>query len=93
MRKERITEDATMPLMSYDSLRVGDAAVLASFPRTGGRARARVYCTSCTRSVDAEVTVEPNVVYRKASLKVVAGQKCPRCSSSLDAAFVVAPNN
>jgi hypothetical protein len=53
----------------------------------------KVYCTLCTRTVDAEVAVQPNLVYRKANLRVIPGQKCPRCSSSLDAAFVVGPSN
>jgi len=50
---------------------------------------AKVYCTLCTRTVDAEAEVSPNLVYRKAKLTPAPGQKCPRCSSSLDAAFVV----
>jgi hypothetical protein len=42
-----------------------------------------LYCPICTRYVDGEVT--------RAGKKViaVAGQKCPRCASSLDAATVV----
>jgi hypothetical protein len=59
----------------------------------GVKSFGKVYCTLCTRTVDAEVTVHSNLVYRKASLRVIAGQKCPRCSSSLDAAFVVGPSN
>lgn len=54
---------------------------------------ARVYCALCTRTVEASVAAEPNLVYRKASLRVIAGQKCPRCSASLDAAFVLGPSN
>lgn len=54
---------------------------------------ARVYCALCTRTVEAAVTVESNLVYRKASLRVIAGQKCPRCSATLDAAFVLGPTN
>jgi hypothetical protein len=59
----------------------------------GVKSLGKVYCTLCTRTVDAEIIVQPNLVYRKANLKVAAGQKCPRCSSSLDAAFVVGPSN
>jgi hypothetical protein len=59
----------------------------------GVKSFGKVYCTLCTRTVDAEVMVQSNMVYRKASLRVVAGQKCPRCTSSLDAAFVVGPSN
>lgn len=54
---------------------------------------ARVYCALCTRTVEAAVAAEPNLVYRKASLRVIAGQKCPRCNASLDAAFVMGPTN
>ena len=61
--------------------------------KTATTATARVYCALCTRTVEAAVAVEPNLVYRKASLRVIAGQKCPRCSSSLDAAFVLGPTN
>ena len=59
----------------------------------GVKSFGKVYCTLCTRTVEAEVMVQSNLVYRKASLRVVSGQKCPRCSSSLDAAFVVGPSN
>lgn len=55
--------------------------------------KGKVYCTLCTRPVDAAITVESNLVYRKANLRVVAGQKCPRCSSWLDAAFVLGSHN
>jgi len=46
-------------------------------------AKGSVYCLICTRTVEAEVIVEG----RKAFVK--AGQKCPRCSSSLDPAYVL----
>ncbi|MBK9168592.1 MAG: hypothetical protein IPM24_14135 [Bryobacterales bacterium] len=42
-----------------------------------------VYCPICTRYVEGSVRLEG----RRA--KVVPGQKCPRCASSLDAAAVV----
>lgn len=45
--------------------------------------RGSVYCLICTHTVEADLI--PNgrrVVVR-------AGQKCPRCSSSLDAAYVL----
>lgn len=43
-----------------------------------------LYCPICTRYVDGEV-----VRNGKKKAVVVPGQKCPRCSSSLDAATVV----
>jgi len=45
--------------------------------------RGSVYCLVCTHRVDADLV--PN----GRRLFVRAGQKCPRCSSSLDAAYVL----
>jgi uncharacterized protein (UPF0212 family) len=42
-----------------------------------------VYCPSCTRTVVATLLVAG----RRAKSKL--GQKCPRCSASLDAGFVI----
>lgn len=44
-----------------------------------------VYCPFCTRTVAATLLA----VGKKAKSK--PGQKCPRCSSSLDAGYVVMP--
>ncbi len=44
-----------------------------------------VYCPICTHTVEAQVIHD-----RK--LKVSPGQKCPRCSASLDAGYVVRVN-
>ena len=41
-----------------------------------------VYCALCTHTVEAKITHAP-----KASF-ATPGQRCPRCSSSLDAAYV-----
>jgi len=49
----------------------------------------QVYCYSCTHTVGATVTVVPDFVYRKSTWIVIAGQKCPRCAASLDAALVL----
>ena len=46
-------------------------------------AKGRVYCPICTHTVDAAVDVSG----RKA--KVIAGQKCPRCRTTLDAGVVM----
>ena len=43
-----------------------------------------VYCPICTHTVDAAVVTEP-----RRGPKVVAGQRCGRCSASLDAGYVV----
>ncbi len=54
-------------------------------PATGSVsiAKSPVYCLICTHTVEADVIP----VGRKVSVR--RGQKCPRCSSSLDAAYVV----
>ncbi|MCC7495938.1 MAG: hypothetical protein IT160_00085 [Bryobacterales bacterium] len=42
-----------------------------------------VYCPICTHTVQATVEVSGRTV------KVKAGQKCGRCSASLDAGYVI----
>jgi hypothetical protein len=56
--------------------------------------KARVYCPICTHTVDAEVVASERGWQGK--MKVAEGQRCRRCSASLDAAYVldvVAPLN
>ncbi len=48
--------------------------------------RGSVYCLICTH------TVEADMISSGRRLTVRRGQKCPRCSSSLDAAYVVMQN-
>ena len=43
----------------------------------------QVHCPMCTHTVAA------NVLLLKKTARVVPGQKCPRCSGALDAAFVL----
>jgi hypothetical protein len=50
----------------------------------------RVYCPLCTRTVEAELSTPVPAESRKLRTRVAPGQKCPRCSASLDAAFVIA---
>jgi hypothetical protein len=45
--------------------------------------QARVHCPMCTHSVPAQVD------YVKKRMIVKAGQRCPRCSASLDVAAVL----
>ena len=45
--------------------------------------RGTVYCPLCTHTVPA------NVLINARAAKVVPGQKCPRCQSSLDAGYVL----
>ena len=42
-----------------------------------------VYCPLCTH------TVEADILFGRKSTYVKPGQKCPRCSSSLDAGYVM----
>ena len=46
-------------------------------------AKGSVYCPLCTHTVDATITYGPR------SARVTPGPKCGRCSSSLDAAYVL----
>jgi transposase-like protein len=46
-------------------------------------AKGSVYCPLCTHTVDAMITYSPR------SARVNPGQKCARCSSSLDAGYVL----
>lgn len=48
--------------------------------------RGSVYCWICTHTVEADVILVGKKVF------VRPGQKCPRCSSSLDPASVVRVN-
>ena len=45
--------------------------------------RGQVHCPICTHTVAADIDI-----IRKRP-RVVPGQKCPRCASTLDAAFVL----
>jgi hypothetical protein len=47
----------------------------------------KVYCPVCTHTVDATVEREPKRNRRQHYVK--PGQKCPRCSSSLDAGHII----
>ncbi|MBI3666207.1 MAG: hypothetical protein HY236_08295 [Acidobacteria bacterium] len=49
--------------------------------------RARVYCPICTHTVEAEVAAAATNSHRK--LRVVEGQKCRRCLTLLDAAYIL----
>ncbi len=49
-------------------------------PKEGNAA---VYCPMCTHTVGAKV------IFNGRTSRVVPGQKCSRCASSLDAAYVV----
>lgn len=49
---------------------------------------ALVYCPICTHNVSAHVAMVVNAARRRVP-KVIAGQKCSRCASPLDAAYVI----
>ena len=48
--------------------------------------RGWVYCPICTHTVDAAV------IQTRKGTRVDPGQKCPRCSASLDAGYVMRLN-
>jgi hypothetical protein len=48
----------------------------------------KVYCTLCTRTVEANVTIAVNSIGKR-RLAVVPGQKCQHCGGALDAAYVL----
>jgi len=48
---------------------------------------AKVYCPMCTHTVDATVEHHPRHAARHTLVK--RGQKCPRCSGSLDAGYIM----
>ena len=66
-------------------------AVIKETTSAPGAASALVYCPICTHSVPANVTMVRNAAGRRVP-RVVAGQRCARCSSPLDAAFVLRVN-
>ena len=49
--------------------------------------KARVHCPMCTRTVDGLAV--PEVRLGRSRLRVMPGQKCVRCSASLDAGYVL----
>ena len=52
-------------------------------PARTSETTATVYCPICTHTVEATI-----VTTRKAA-KTKPGQKCPRCSASLDAGYIM----
>ncbi len=57
-------------------------AIIAK-PQTKTEGRGFVHCPICTHTVEAQVVVTGRNVFAK------PGQKCARCSSTLDAAYVL----
>jgi hypothetical protein len=57
-------------------------ATLEQKPKTQ-KATGAVYCPLCTHTVPA------TVIYGPRGARVTPGQKCQRCSSSLDAGYVI----
>jgi len=49
--------------------------------------KAKVHCPMCTRTVDGMAI--PEVRLGRSRLRVMPGQKCVRCSASLDAGYVL----
>jgi uncharacterized protein (UPF0212 family) len=61
----------------------GDAMILEKKGPAKIVAKGAVHCPMCTHTVDAEVVQFGRRTY------VQPGQKCPRCASSLDAAYIL----
>lgn len=51
--------------------------------RTNSELKGAVYCPMCTHTVPANITKTAR------GNRVAGGQRCPRCSSSLDAGYVI----
>ncbi len=49
----------------------------------------KVYCTLCTRTVEATVGITSTVIVGKRRWGVEPGQRCQHCGASLDAAYVL----
>ncbi len=49
--------------------------------------KARVHCPMCTRTIEGLAV--PEVRLGRSRLRVMPGQKCSRCSASLDAGYVL----
>jgi hypothetical protein len=49
----------------------------------------KVYCTLCTRTVEATVGITSTVIGSKRRWGVEPGQRCQHCGASLDAAYVL----
>jgi hypothetical protein len=49
---------------------------------------AHVYCPMCTHTVEAEVVQLTDSAWNR-KLKVAPGQKCRRCATLLDAAYIL----
>jgi hypothetical protein len=58
---------------------IGRRSKMKTEPITNRISRGLVHCLICTHTVEADVVPSGRKLY------VRAGQKCPRCSSSLDA--------
>jgi hypothetical protein len=60
-----------------------EGGAMNSLKQTPVTSTAKVYCPMCTHTVDATVEHHPKHIYVK------PGQKCPRCSGSLDAGYIM----
>lgn len=49
--------------------------------------KARIHCPMCTRTIEGLAV--PEIRLGRSRLRVMPGQKCSRCSASLDAGYVL----
>ncbi len=50
---------------------------------------AKVYCPMCTHTVEAAIQRDATAITLKRRAFVTPGQKCPNCSASLDAGYIL----
>lgn len=60
---------------------------MANSTSMGEQLQAKVYCPMCTHSVDA--FAHRHDTCKSLELRVINGQSCPRCWTSLDSASIV----
>jgi hypothetical protein len=68
---------------SLASILVKEECAMNDESTTNTTRTAKVYCPMCTHTVDATVEIHPKNTH------VRRGQKCPRCSGSLDAGYIM----
>ena len=66
-----------------NSVDMGEGGWSMTNIRPAPTSTAKVYCPMCTHTVDATVEHQPKHIHVK------RGQKCPRCSGSLDAGYIM----
>ncbi|MBX5494040.1 MAG: hypothetical protein IRZ15_01770 [Bryobacteraceae bacterium] len=69
--------------MRLNEYKEGMTMAIVTKPQNKFESKGYVHCPICTHTVEAQVVVAGRTA------RVKPGQKCPRCSSTLDAAYVL----